>query len=221
MTDVVRVFTFHARRVERDDVWRRTSDLLEALETRGGHATLFVDPSTAIEAEFDLGPRLRELLDRGHEVGQRIHVDTEDIRPGHVGASLERDLRYLRDAGVQPGGSVAAGWAMPGEALRWLREHRFTYDASPRIADGWTAPRIQDGLLRLPTTTSLIQIAKHRGQPLIAGSIAYELGYIHDDDLVAFAHRMAAGTALRRWGDAGPLITAADLAGRIRAQAAR
>jgi peptidoglycan/xylan/chitin deacetylase (PgdA/CDA1 family) len=214
VTQVVRAFTFHAERLERDDVWRRTSDLLEALEARGGHATLFVDPSAAIEAEFDLGPRLLELLDRGHEVGQRTHV------PEPIEGSLDRDLHYLRQRGVEPGGFVAGGWAISQEALRWLREHGFAYDASALSSEGWTAPLVQDGLLRLPTTTSLIRIAQHRGQPMIAGTLAYELGYIHDDDLIAFTRRMAAGTALRRWGDDGPLITAADLANRIRTDAA-
>ena len=220
MTEVVRVFTFHARALERDDVWRRTSDLLEALEIRGGHATVFVDPFSAIEADHDLGPRLRELLECGHEVAQRTGFDAQD-GPEHVRESLERDLGCLRDAGARPGGFVAGGWAMPADALPWLREHGFGYDASPRVSEGWTAPLVQDGVLRLPTTTSLIRIAKHRGQPLNAGSLAYELGYIHDDDLLAFAHRVAAGTALRRWGDAGPLITAADLANRIRSETDR
>ena len=238
MTEVVRVFSFHAERLEREEVWRRTSDLLEAVELRGGHATLFVHPFTAIEAEADLGPRLRELMERGHELGQHTHFyaprtsDDEGKLPTLLSAEnvrrcLDRDLRYLRDAGAEPRGFVAGGWAIHDEVLRWLRECGFLYDASVRSfalnyehpdaveGDGWTGPLVQDGLLRLPTTSPLTRIAKSRGRPLEADGLSYELGYIHDYDLVSFAQRMAAGAALRRWGDAGPLVTASELAGRI------
>ena len=105
--------------------------------------------------------------------------------------------------------------------------HGFTYDASVRsfslkydnpqaaAGEGWTAPLEEHGLLRLPTTAPLTNIARQRGHPLPVGNLRYELGYIHDYDLSSSAHRTAARVALRRWSDGGVLITASALAQRV------
>jgi peptidoglycan/xylan/chitin deacetylase (PgdA/CDA1 family) len=234
--EVLRAYTLHAERLDRPDVWHRTSHLLEAMEARRARATIFVDPSVAIDAGIDIGSHIRALLGRGHEIGLRTRWDlppapadagtrAEPATPDNVRRCLERDLDYLRTAGADPRGFVAGGWAIPQAALTWLRERDFAYDASVRsfpirdepeaAADnGWTRPRLEDGLVRLPTTSLLIQIAQRRGHPLDAGTFRYELGFIHDYDLTSVPHRMAAGAALRRWGE-GIIVPAATLAERL------
>lgn len=239
MSELMRSVTLHAERLERDDVWRRTSAFLGTIEARGARATLFVHPFTAIEAGVDLGPRLEELIERGHELGQHTHYYAPRDPDGAAGkpvslltaenviACLDRDFAYLRQAGVDPRGYVAGGWVIHDAALEWLRAHGFTYDASVRsfslkydnppaaAGEGWTAPLEEHGLLRLPTTAPLTNIARQRGHPLPVGNLRYELGYIHDYDLSSSAHRTAARVALRRWSDGGVLITASALAQRV------
>jgi peptidoglycan/xylan/chitin deacetylase (PgdA/CDA1 family) len=239
VSDILRCFTLHAERLERDDVWRRTAALLSAIERHGGRATLFIHPFTAIEAGFDLAPRVRDLLSRGHEVAQHTHFyaprgsDADaDAKPAslftddNVRRCLDRDLACLRDAGADPRGFVAGGWAIQEEAMRWLRAHGFVYDASVRsfplsyanadaaAGEGWTAPRLQNGLLRLPTTSPVSGVAKRRATPVSLRGFAYDMAYVHDYDLLRTMPRLAASTVIRRWG-AGPWTTTIELARRI------
>ena len=112
--------TLHAERMEVDRVWINIDRLLRNLERAGGRATVFVHPFSAIEAGVDLGPRIQNLLGRGHEIAQHTHyyaprapgattkpVDRMD--PENVVRCLDRDLRYLREAGVDSRGYVAGG----------------------------------------------------------------------------------------------------------------
>jgi hypothetical protein len=236
---VLRCFTLHAERLERDDVWQRTTSLLSNIEQRGGRATLFIHPLTAIEAGFDLGPRIRELLRRGHEVGQHTHFyaprepgsDAVDkpaslLSAENVRRCLDRDLGLLREAGADPRGFVAGGWVIDDEALRWLREKGFVYDASVRsfelsyenpeaaAGEGWTAPQLEDGLLRLPTTAPVMRAARGAMAPMQTGGPVYEMSYVHDYDLVEPMRRAAASIVVLRWS-AGPWATAGDLAHRM------
>ena len=239
MSAILRCFTLHAERLERDDVWRRTAGLLSAIERHGGRATLFVHPLTAIEAGADLGPQIREILSRGHEVGQHTHFYAPrdggadpDVNPvtvlsdDNVRRCLDRDLAYLREAGADPRGFVAGAWAINDEALRWLRERRFAYDASVRsfalgydnpdaaAGDGWTAPILEDGLLRLPTTATVTGVARGGETPLVTDGGSYEMTYVNDYDLIQPTRRVAAALVVGRWRP-GPWTTAGDLARRI------
>jgi peptidoglycan/xylan/chitin deacetylase (PgdA/CDA1 family) len=239
---VLRCFTLHAERLERDDVWDRTDALLSSIERRGGRATLFVHPFTAIEAGADLGPRIRGLLARGHEVGQHTHYYAPREpgatgKPGslftaeNVRRCLDRDLAYLREAGADPKGFVAGGWAIDDEAGRWLREHGFAYDASVRTfalsyanpeADaggGWTAPRVQDGLLMLPTSATVTAVTRTSTPPVITRTCSYAMAYTHDYDLVKASRRALARIAVGLWR-AGPWTTAGGLASRCREESA-
>ena len=235
---VLRCFTLHAERLEHDGVWDRTSSLLSSIERRGGRATLFVHPFTAIEGGADLGPRIRELLERGHEVGQHTHFygprepgapdkPVPMFTPENVRSCLDRDLAYLEEAGARPRGFVAGGWAMSDEAGRWLREHGFAYDASVRsfalsyanpeadAGGGWTAPRIDDGLLMLPTTATVTAVARTSAPPVVTPTCAYAMAYTHDYDLVKPPRRALARIVLGLWRG-GPWTTAGELAERFR-----
>ena len=239
MTATLRCFTVHGERLERQDVWRRTSALLWGIERCGGRATVFIHPLTAMEAGVDLGSRIRELRSRGHEVAQHTHFYAARRPEAALGADpislltqanilrcLDRDLAYLHGAGAEPRGFVAGGWAVSEEALGWLREHGFVYDAGVRsfalsypnpdaaAGDGWTAPRLEDGLLRLPTTAPLAATARGGGAPVQAGDVAYEMTFVHDYDLLNPVRRLAAAAVLRRWRS-GPWTTAAGLARAI------
>jgi peptidoglycan/xylan/chitin deacetylase (PgdA/CDA1 family) len=212
--------------------------LLRSLENAGGRATLFVHPFWAIRAGNDLGPRIRELLDRGHEVGQHTHfyeADRTSGKPGslltdeNVRRCLERDLKYLRARGADPRGFVAGGWAIHPEAMRWLAQHGFTYDCTVRSfvlkydsawtapGDGWTAPKRDSGVLRLPTTGTLAEAVLGRARTVDAGALRYVLTYVHDYDLERPAHRIAAGALVMRWRG-GPWATAAELASHSEAE---
>ena len=70
----LRCFTFHAERLHLERVWERTRSIVEALESQGGRATLFVHPREAIATGFDLSSRIGWLLDRGHEIAQHTHL---------------------------------------------------------------------------------------------------------------------------------------------------
>jgi hypothetical protein len=229
----------HAERLERDDVWARTVALLDAVERRGGIATCFVHPYSAIQAGMNLAPRIRELIDRGHEVGQHTHFygeavgggkPTSDLSDDNVRRCLDRDLSYLREAGGDPHGFTAGAWVEHPAAGSWLRSSRFDFDCTGRsFALRRSAPGVDaigrrttaalvDGLVDLPTTASVADAA--RGlvgrQPArlpLGPGVRYELVYIHDYDLLAWRYRAAVRAVLisRRttWRTAGSLAASA------------
>jgi peptidoglycan/xylan/chitin deacetylase (PgdA/CDA1 family) len=210
---IARCVSLHAERLERDDVWRRTDAFLRRLERRGGRATVFVHPRSAIATGLELRPRIGALLDRGHEVGQHTHFYADegvtgksqtDLSPENVRRALDRDHRYLTDAGADPRGFVAGAWAIVDEVTPWLREHGFIYDASVRAfplsyesgaaarGDGRTVAEIEHGIVRLPTTSPVSRAARGRAPRARVGDTEYELLYFHDYDLRRGRTRLAA-----------------------------
>jgi peptidoglycan/xylan/chitin deacetylase (PgdA/CDA1 family) len=230
-----RCISIHAERLERDDVWRRTDAFLHRLERAGGRATVFVHPRSAIAAGSDLGPRIRALFERGHEIGQHTHFyadQEEDGKPlsdfsaDGVRSCLERDRRLLCDAGAEPRGFVAGAWAIVDAVGPWLRGHGFTYDASVRAfalsyeshaasrGDGWNAAEREDGIVRLPTTAPVSAILRGRLRRARVADVEYELLYLHDHDLLRARSRAATATLLAtsrhvRWTTAGELAALA------------
>ena len=206
----------HAERLERDDVWTAVSDALGALERRGGRATLFVHPRSAIVAGADLGDRIRALLGRGHEVAQHTHFyarggdvggPADDLSEMNVRACLERDRDYILRSGADPRGFTAGAWRESSSAATWLEEEGFRYDCTGRtfalhhaaagVDPATTRSRIsiRGGVLDLPTTASIADAARQLGrrvEPLpLTGEDSYELLYVHDYDLVRAKHRLA------------------------------
>jgi len=230
-----RCISVHAERLEREDVWRRTDAFLRRLERSGGRATVFVHPRSAIAAGASLDDRVRSMLDRGHEIGQHTHFyaqdDTEanggprtDLSVANVRRCLDRDHGFLERAGAEPRGFVAGAWAVVEEVLPWLRGHGFRYDATVRAfplpygdgavtaGDGWTAARVDGGVVRLPTTAPVSWVVRRRARPARAASAPYDLLYLHDYDLLRPGPRLAAAVTLAtsrgiHWA------TASDLAG--------
>ena len=165
----LRAFVLHAERLHVAPVWRRTSALLSRLERYEARATLFVHPYEAIEAGVDIGPRIRELLARGHEIAQHTHFYEErdsgtsgkprtDLDPRNIGRCLDRDLANLRAMGADPNGFTSGGWAVQPTVETWLADNGFGYDCSFRsfelgyenpAADaggGYDAPALSGGI---------------------------------------------------------------------------
>ena len=229
---IVRAISLHAERLERNDVWSRTDAFLRRLERAGGRATLFVHPRSAIAAGVELGPRIRALLDRGHEIGQHTHFYSEgrgsvkprsDFSPKNVRRCLDRDYRYLSDAGADPRGFVAGAWAIVDDVTPWLRDHGFIYDASVRAfplayragaaarGDGWSEAETADRIVRLPTTAPVSRAARGRVPRARVRETDYELLYLHDYDLLRLSRNVAALVMLARTRHAR-WRTAAELA---------
>jgi peptidoglycan/xylan/chitin deacetylase (PgdA/CDA1 family) len=229
-----RCISVHAERLERDDVWRRTDAFLHRLERSGGRATVFVHPRSAIATGADLGPRIRALLERGHEIGQHTHFYADEEEEGKplsdfsadgVRRCLERDHRLLCNAGAEPRGFVAGAWAIVDAVGPWLRGHGFAYDASVRAfplsyksdttsrGDGWNAAEKEDGIVQLPTTAPVSAILRGRLRRARVGDVEYELLYVHDHDLLR-ARSRAATAALLATGRHVRWTTAAELAAR-------
>jgi hypothetical protein len=235
----------HAERLERDAVWRATRRFLRWVAAAGGRATVFVHPLSAIEARTDLGPRLREIADGGHEIGQHTHfyaprepgsdAPTTDLSPSVVRGCLERDLAYLRAAGFPPRGFTSGGWAIVPDVSEWLRSNAFDYDSSYRSFDltyanaaaapggGSTAAVARDGIVRLPTTASvrvaIEAVLYRRDESLRAPGFRYDLAYTHDYDLVVARRQIAAHALVRAWRS-GPWRTAGELAELVQRGAA-
>jgi len=197
----------HAERLHEAPVWHAVRRLLHRLERAGRQGTFLVSPLRASVVGVDLGPRLRELAARGHEVGRHTHyyalatgaagVSFEkrtDAAPENVRRCLDHDHARLLAAGIRPRGFVAGAWTIHDAAREWLVAHGFAYDLSYRsfrlgyenpaaaAGDGCDGPRVQGGLLALPTTATLA-LAVRRG--LARRERAHEVVYVHDYDLTA------------------------------------
>jgi hypothetical protein len=234
--EALRCLSIHAERLEDEVVWSRTCALLRRVQRCGGRATLFVHPWAAIERGIDLGPRLRELSEQGHEIAQHTHfygpVASSGRKPAaiftaeNVRRCLDRDFAYLTAAGTTPKGFVAGQWAIIPEAARWLQEHSFEYDSSVRTfdlkyenpqaasGDSWDAPSCVGGVILLPTTHTLRDAVLGPSSPLVRSPIPYTLGYLHDYDLVRQSHVLASRVVVMRW-KRGPWTTASGLASRV------
>jgi peptidoglycan/xylan/chitin deacetylase (PgdA/CDA1 family) len=236
-------FALHAERLEVDRVWDRTRSVLNALEHHDGRGTLFVHPFSAIDAGYDLTPRIRELVDRGHEVAQHTHfyaVRTPgspgklptDLSEENIHRCLDRDLSYLRSAGVDPKGFTSGGWAITPTVVQWLEGNGFVYDCSYRSFDlkyrsvaaeaggGKLRAERVGKLVNVPTTIALrdaaLGVLTRRHRLLPADRFEYELVYAHDYDLVLGLRARASRMVVAAWSRGpGRWMTAGDLATTI------
>ena len=172
--------SFHAERLEDDAVWGRVRRVLDAVASRGGRATLFVEPLSARLRGFDLARRLEQAAADGHEIAMHTHFyrligppgATEGFakggRPSDADTTrcLDEGWAYLDRCGFRPRGFVAGAWAIAPGAFEWLARHDFSYDCSfrafplgyenpaARAGDDASTPSRIGGLLELPTSGS-------------------------------------------------------------------
>ena len=232
--------TVHAERLHEDPVWRAVERLLDRLERRSGHATFLVSPLRASAAGVELGGRLREVVDRGHEVGQHTHYYPLTVAPGgritfekradaspeNLRRCLDHDYARLLSAGVHPRGFVSGAWAVHDEVVDWLLEHGFEYDLSFRRfplgyhsaaaarGAGCDTPFVHRGLLAIPTTNSLARAVRDeivgRREPPRIGGLPYDVIYVHDYDLTDVRRRVLLATLDRAVG-AAARVTVSEL----------
>jgi hypothetical protein len=233
--------TVHAERLHEAPVWHAVQRLLGRLERAGGRATFLVSPLRASVAGVDLGPRLRELVRHGHEVGQHTHyyalataahgVSFEkrtDVSPENLRRCLDHDHGHLLAAGIRPRGFVAGAWAIHDVAQDWLVEHGFEYDLSFRSfplgydspaaarGDGCDRPFVRRGLLEIPTTATLALAVR---RALARHDLPYEVVYVHDYDLTAARSRLLLA-ALDRVAGPAERVTVGTLKARLAAGSA-
>jgi hypothetical protein len=238
-------FVFHAERLNRDPVWEATLGVLDELEAVGGRGTLFIHPYEAIQAGFDLSPRIAELLARGHEVAQHTHFYAPmdpgdptkplgDTSPENVRRCLNRDFDELVRCGARPRGFTSGQWLIDDTATAWLEEQRFLYDCSYRSFDlryvnpgavrGSTLrPAVAGSVLRLPTTVTLRDAAaglRRRSGAVRLGDLTYELVYAHDYDFILKMRERASRRTIRVWSRRrqGRWVTASEVAEIVRAR---
>jgi hypothetical protein len=172
--------SFHAERLEDEAVWSRVRKVLDVIGSRGGRATLFVEPLSARLKGFDLEARLEWVASGGHEIALHTHFyqllgppgATTGFRKGaqpideDVTRCLDEGLAYLDCRGFRPRGFVSGAWAIAPRAFNWLAEHDFVYDCSFRTfplkypnpgaqaGDDASSPSRIGDVLELPTTGS-------------------------------------------------------------------
>lgn len=236
-------WTIHAERLHEEPTWAAVQWLLRFLARRDGRATFLVCPLRASAAGIDLAPRLRELADHGHEIGQHTHFyalksspmgriafeKRTDLSPDNVRRCLDHDLRVLREAGMMPRGFVSGAWAIDDTIFAWLEENGFAYDLSfrsfrlgyrsevaARGDDRW-APFRHGRLLEIPTTANLATALRDavvgRDRPSVIGGQPFRVLYVHDYDLVALRQRLALRAVDATLGS-GPRIATAELEAR-------
>jgi peptidoglycan/xylan/chitin deacetylase (PgdA/CDA1 family) len=240
----LRCFVVHAERLNRDQVWDRTLQVLDLLEAAGGRGTLFVHPFEAIQTGFDLAPRIEELLARGHEIAQHTHFyapkalgdlgkPLADTSRENVLRCLDRDHAELVRCGADPRGFTSGGWLIDDTAIAWVTERGFRFDCSyrsfdlhyenPRAARGQaTRPVLAGSVIRLPTTMTLREAAAglhRRGGVMKLKDLSYQLVYTHDHDLVQPMRGFAARRVIKRWSrHPGRWVTVSEVAELIRAR---
>lgn len=233
---------FHAEMLHDDRVWRLVERALDAMDARGWRVTFLVYPLRGVAAGRDARERVKELAERGHEVGQHTHFylggevertrKRTDLSDRNVRACILRDYEWLRECGVEPVGFCAGNFMTTETVFETLAELGFLYDSSSRLPwerRGYELPqtfadsaRVRDfggrRLVLLPNTEylTLAQVLhparRRRSAALPNGGGRYQLIMNHDYDLLVRGVRLGLGWRLRRGGVGGGVVTARRLA---------
>jgi len=234
--------TFHAELLDVAPVWAAVRRALDDFGRAGVRCTFFVHPAHALAGGADLSPRLREIAQRGHEIGQHTHYygiyriardgsvqKKTSLDPTVVDRCLQRDHDYLRACGFTPRGFVSGGWAMSPQVLVRLEKLGFVYDCSDRTFslgydNPWAPPALSDGasfakgrLLEIPThgPISWPWVLAPKGGPRAL------VCYMHDDDLLRWTRRQALAFLTRRAARGGwSWPTVGEVAGHLARPAA-
>jgi peptidoglycan/xylan/chitin deacetylase (PgdA/CDA1 family) len=202
-----------------DKVWQCLQIALRELDKKNVKATFLVYPFRSIIAGKDITERVKELAERGHEIGQHTHFyvgmktdrpdKRNDLSDSNIRACITRDYQWLKDCGVEPKGFCAGAWLMTEAVLEALAELGFLYDCSARLPHFrmnfemphlWSESaqvRVFNGypLVLLPTTNVItifeyLHPKRQRQRALMVNSIDYHLIYNHDYDLLKWKVRM-------------------------------
>lgn len=133
----------HTELLHDDRVWGRLQAALDELDRKERKITFLVYPLRSVVAGHDIRGRVRELVERGHELGQHTHfyagLVTErpfkrsDLSDRNVRECITRDYQWLEECGVQPAGFCAGNFMMTEAAFEILAELGFIYDCSARL----------------------------------------------------------------------------------------
>jgi peptidoglycan/xylan/chitin deacetylase (PgdA/CDA1 family) len=152
----------HAAGASADGVYaprRGVGRILDMLERHGIKATFFVEGWNARK----YAAQLREVADRGHEVGAHgwLHEEWGELKPKKERDLIRRTTEALADAlGRPPRGWRSPGGLMTPRTLGFVREAGYLYDSSFADEDvpylvGVDAARPDDRIVELPWTWAL------------------------------------------------------------------
>jgi hypothetical protein len=232
---ISRCVSLHAERLERDDVWCRTDAFLHRFGAKGRPRHRVRPPPLRDRGRRGAPPadrrparsRARDRTTHALLRGGRRGRETADRSLARERPAMPRSRSSLSHrCRCGSAGFVAGAWAIVGEVTPWLRDHGFTYDASVRAfplsydsgaaapGDGWTAARIEQAIVCLPTTAPVSRAVRGHAPRAQVADTDYELLYLHDYDLMRARTRAAAVglflTSRRaRWTTAGALAALA------------
>ncbi|HZT59136.1 MAG TPA: polysaccharide deacetylase family protein [Pyrinomonadaceae bacterium] len=210
----LRAICLHVERLHEDRVWRRLQAALDELDRKGLKITFLVYPLRSVVAGSDVRARVRELAERGHEIGQHTHFyaggETErphkrtDLSDRNVRECIARDRLWLGECGVEPKGFCGGNFMMTEAAFEALADAGFTYDCSARLpwerkdfetphpwAEGAEVRRFGGRALVLLPNTEYLTLPqmlhprrRKRRAKLANGGGFYQLVMNHDYDLL-------------------------------------
>ena len=204
---------FHTEGLHDDKVWQRLQIALRILDKKEVKVTFLIYPFRSIVAGKDITERVKELAERGHEIGQHTHfyvgmtVDRphkrNDLSDSNVRACIMRDYQWLKACGTEPKGFCAGAWLMTETVLETLAELGFIYDCSVRLPyyrKNFEMPHLWlesarirtfqgHRLVLLPTSDNLTLFSylhpeRRRQRVLMMNGMSYQLIYNHDHDLL-------------------------------------
>jgi hypothetical protein len=231
----------HTEALHDDRVWRRVQLALDALDQRQTKITFLIYPFRAVAAGCDVRERVRELIDRGHEIGQHTHFYVGDVteRPHkrtdlsdrNVRACIKRDYLWLKNCGAEPKGFCGGNFMMTDAAFEALTQLGFVYDCSARLP--WERKNFemphpwleraevrtfrQQPLVLLPTTEYLTlpqfldPRRRNRTASLSQNGTSYQLIMNHDSDLLHWKVWYGFLGQLRRRQEIKTVVTLAEM----------
>lgn len=209
-----RAICLHVERLHDDQVWRRLVMALDEMARRDVKITFLVYPFRSIARGCDIKSRVRELSERGHEVGQHTHFylgpATErpekrtDLSDANVRDCILRDYSWLAESGVTPKGFCGGNFMMTETAYQTLADLNFLYDCSARLPwerksfelpypwlEGATVRDFNGRALVLLANTEYLTLPqllhprrRNRRASLLNGNRDYQLLMNHDSDLL-------------------------------------
>jgi peptidoglycan/xylan/chitin deacetylase (PgdA/CDA1 family) len=234
----------HAEKLNADSVWNETLKALDIAERFSIKMTFLVHPLYSILEGKDISNRLKEIHDRGHEIGQHTHFylnhpegrfeKKTDLSPENILYCLRRDNTFLNEAGFKVKGFCGGAWVITNSVLQELGKLGFSYDCTARSFDLSYKSDIpnttiiskkpfisEDGLLEIPTTAPirffLLRQLTFRETKLRYKRLSYDIIYFHDYDLVDFKKRLLFMLVTKFLGSKkGKSVTVGELEKRLR-----